>query len=138
MRVFLTLVILTYIISIAFAACSASDNEPGEKAEIPESAMTITFDGGTQGPVEFSHEIHSTEYYDGICLFCHDHEDVSGETHWYCRDCHSVGQDIEGLCEEVDEDHGCIMTQCQNCHILEGPPAPDGSSCNVVAGGCHL
>ena len=128
---------LGLLISLVCIGCAADDNRPGELAQIPESARTISFDGGSEGPVDFSHEIHSTDYYDGVCLFCHDHESINSETHWSCRDCHTAGQDREDLCEEPDLEHGCIMTQCQNCHVMEGPPAPDGTTCGVIGGGCH-
>ena len=131
------LLTLALLLGIAFLGCAADDNRPGDKSVIPESARQIIFDGGSEGPVVFEHERHSTDFFDGVCLFCHDHEAITTESHWSCRDCHSAGQDIEDLCEEVDIHHGCIMTQCQQCHDREGPPAPDGLSCGLAAGGCH-
>lgn len=125
------------LISIMGMGCADDDYRPGEPARIPESARIISFYGGMEGPVNFAHETHSTTYNEGICLFCHDHESVNGETHWSCRDCHTAGSDSEDLCDEVDTDHGCIMAQCQNCHELNGPPSPDGLTCGVVSGGCH-
>ena len=135
-RVFPT-IILVFFIVIYFIGCyDADDYRPGERAEIPESSYSITFDGGAEGPVIFTHEQHSRVYYGNACIACHDHEDVGGETHWYCRDCHTAGQDSEALCDE-DSDHGCLMTQCQSCHIDESPPAPDGTSCGTPGEGCH-
>jgi hypothetical protein len=126
--------VLAFSLGIALAGCSADDNRPGEQAKIPANAQTIVFSGGGGwGPVTFMHQQHADEYYNGVCLTCHDHEDVGGETHWSCRECHTAGADSEALCDEYDVDHGCIMTQCHNCHVLEGPPAPDGSAC----GSCH-
>jgi hypothetical protein len=125
------------LIGMVCIGCAEEGDLTGEVAEIPDSARVIVFDGGAEGPVNFSHETHSTDYYEGVCLFCHDHESVNTDTHWSCRDCHAAGQDREDLCDEYDQDHGCIMAQCQNCHVLEGSPAPDGLSCGVVNGGCH-
>jgi len=123
---------------IVLVGCGSDSDAPTvETAKIPASANTVTFFGGVEGPVVFSHEKHSTQYYNGVCIACHDHEAVAGATHWYCRDCHTAGSDREALCNPYDLDHGCVMTQCQNCHVLEGPPAPSGSSCGVAAGGCH-
>jgi hypothetical protein len=129
------IVLLTVVLGIALVGCSSDGgDDPGEKATIPANAVTITFaGGGGWGPVVFTHAIHSDEYYDGVCLVCHDHEDVGTETHWSCRECHTAGADAEGLCNEYDQDHGCLMTQCQNCHLVEGAPAPDGSACSD----CH-
>ncbi len=124
-------------IGAGIIGCSASDSNPGRAAEIPASSQTVNFEGGTEGPVFFSHATHANEYYDGVCITCHDHEDIGTETHWSCRDCHEAGNDIESLCEGGDANHGCIMIQCENCHLLEGPPAPDGVSCGADAGGCH-
>jgi len=127
-------IILALFLGIALAGCGDDDGDPGEKAEIPANAETITFDGGGGwGPVTFTHLTHADEYYEGVCLVCHDHEDVGGETHWSCRECHTAGADAEALCDEY-ADHGCLMTQCQNCHLLHGPPAPDGSDCSH----CHM
>jgi hypothetical protein len=130
-------IILAFFIGICYFGCvGVSDYRPGEQAEIPVSAYTITFYGGFEGPVTFTHEQHSKVYYGNECITCHDHEDVGGETHWYCGECHT-GLDSEDLCDEYSQ-HGCIMTQCQNCHILEGPPAPNGLSCSIYTGqGCH-
>jgi hypothetical protein len=120
------------------AGCGGESGTPNvERAQIPASANTIMFFGGAEGPVVFTHEKHSSEYYGGVCIACHDHEAVAGVTHWYCRDCHTAGSDSEALCNPYDLDHGCIMAQCQNCHLLEGPPAPSGVSCGVAASGCH-
>ncbi len=127
---------LSFLLCLVCLGCAVDDNRPGTAAEIPDSARDITFSGGAEGPVVFEHERHSNDF-DGVCLMCHDHESVTTDTHWSCRDCHAAGQDIEDLCEEADINHGCIMTQCQSCHELEGPPAPTGLSCGVAAGGCH-
>ncbi len=132
-------IILVFFIGVYFIGCDGPDDyRPGEQAEIPASAYTITFSGGPGAPtpVVFTHERHSRVYYSNACIACHDHEDVGGETRWYCRDCHTAGQDSEALCDE-DSDHGCLMTQCQSCHIAEGPPAPNGLSCGIGGGGCH-
>ncbi len=130
-------IILAFFIGICFIGCGGADDyRPGEQAEIPVSVYALTFYGGNEGPVIFTHEQHSREYYNDVCIACHDHEDVGGETRWYCRECHSAGQDLEDLCEE-DSDHGCLMIQCQSCHIDEGPPAPPGESCGILGGGCH-
>lgn len=129
MRTIVSRMILAILLGIAVAGCSTGgDDDPGEKAQIPAGAELITFDGGYRGPVTFTHVTHANEYYDGVCLVCHDHEDVGGETHWSCRECHTAGTDVETLCDEYVE-HGCLMTQCQNCHLLVGPPAPQGSAC---------
>ncbi len=131
-------IILAFFIGISFIGCGGVDDyRPGEQAEIPVSAYSITFYGGFEGDVIFTHEQHSREYYGDACITCHDHEDVGGETRWYCGECHTAGQDSEDLCEEEDS-HGCIMTQCQYCHDIErgsGPPPPPvgGSLC----GDCH-
>jgi hypothetical protein len=134
----LLLIVAIFFALIALISCGESSGSPGEKAVIPASDYIIEFNGGAEGPVIFTHETHSTDYYEGTCLFCHDHEDVAGETQWSCRDCHTAGEDREELCEEKDDDHGCIMTQCQDCHEMEGSPAPDGLSCGEQAGGCHF
>ncbi len=81
-------------IAAGIIGCSASDSNPGRAAEIPASSQTVNFDGGTEGPVIFSHATHANEYYDGVCITCHDHEDIGTETHWSCRDCHEAGNDI--------------------------------------------
>ena len=138
MREILTSVVSFCLIAMGLLSCGADDNRPGEKAEIPASDRAITFDGGKEGPVVFQHEHHSAEHFGGVCIFCHNCEDVSGATHWSCRDCHSAGKDLEEYCEEADIYHGCIMTQCQNCHTLQGSPAPDGLSCGSLTGGCHM
>jgi hypothetical protein len=132
---FVTAVIL---FSLALAGCGGeSDPPPVQTAQIPASANSITFFGGAEGPVVFSHEKHSSQYYNRVCIACHDHQAIAGETRWFCRDCHTAGTDREALCTPYDLDHGCVMTQCQNCHLLEGPPAPTGSSCGVASSGCH-
>lgn len=136
-RILIDVFVLIFL-CLSFLSCGESSGSPGEKAVIPASANSIEFYGGSEGPVIFTHEKHSTEYYGGTCLFCHDHENVAGETQWYCQDCHTAGQDREDLCEEKDDDHGCIMAQCQDCHEIEGDPAPDGLSCGNLAGGCHF
>jgi hypothetical protein len=100
-----------------------------EKLEIPAEAEKILYAGGRGwGPAIFKHEQHANEYYNGDCYVCHDHY----EENLACRDCHTTGKDVEDLCDE-DADHGCIMRQCQECHVNHGSPAPDGSSC----GHCH-
>jgi hypothetical protein len=100
-----------------------------EKPEIPPDAEEIIYAGGGEwGPAIFKHEQHASEYYEGDCYVCHDHY----EENLSCRDCHTAGQDVEDLCDE-DANHGCIMRQCQECHVNYGSPAPDGSSC----GHCH-
>lgn len=124
-------IIAILVVFISGIGCSGGTDVVAEREQIPSSARTITFNGGLAddgtfwGPVEFTHEKHSTEYYNELCIACHDHQAVSGETQWFCSDCHSAGEDREDLCDEPD-DHGCTMTQCQNCHELEGPPAPAG------------
>ncbi|MBW1859151.1 MAG: hypothetical protein JRI70_03520, partial [Deltaproteobacteria bacterium] len=96
----------------------------------PEFAETIVFvGGGGYGPVGFTHMNHSTDYYGGNCLECHDHD----EGVWSCQDCHTRGDDAEDLCEVTDDEHGCIMVQCQDCHVKNSPPAPNGEAC----GDCH-
>lgn len=127
-------IILAVFLCVVLAGCGTDGcDDPGEPAQIPANAVSITFaGGGGWGPVTFSHETHTYEYYDGVCLVCHDHEDVGTETHWSCRECHTAGADAENLCDEY-EDHGCLMTQCQNCHLIEGSRAPDGSACSD----CH-
>ncbi|MBW1744467.1 MAG: hypothetical protein JRJ47_13725 [Deltaproteobacteria bacterium] len=77
------IVLLTVVLGIALVGCSSGgEDDPGEKATIPANAVTITFaGGGGWGPVVFTHVTHSDEYYDGVCLVCHDHEDVGTETH---------------------------------------------------------
>jgi len=130
-------IILVFFIGIYFIGChEVDDYRPGERAEIPAAAYSITFDGGGD-PVVFTHEKHSREYYGNACIACHDHEDVGGETRWYCRDCHTAGQDGEDLCDPYNN-LGCVMTQCIYCHIDEDedPPAPDGTSCGTPDG-CH-
>lgn len=100
-----------------------------EKGEIPAEAEKIVYAGGRGwGPAIFKHEQHANEYYDGDCHVCHDHY----EENLSCGDCHTSGTDAEDLCDEHAE-HGCIMRQCQECHVNHGSPAPDGSSC----GHCH-
>ncbi len=131
------LLTLSFLLCIVCLGCGADDNRPGQKAEIPDSARLINFNGGSEGPVVFEHDRHSTDFFNGVCLFCHDHEAITTASTWSCRDCHSAGQDIEDLCEEADIHHGCIMTQCQSCHDLNQPDAPTGLSCGVAAGGCH-
>lgn len=137
MRNVLLRIFLAAFLSIAFWGCTSGgggDGDPGEKAEIPTTAEIIVFAGGAGwGDVVFTHATHADEYYDGVCIHCHDHETVGTESHWSCRECHTTGQDAEALCEEY-ANHGCIMTQCQDCHLQEGGnPAPDGDSC----GDCH-
>jgi len=138
-RLFQAMVLFS-LLSFVFGGCSDSDSSSNEPATIPASAEIVTLQGGQgEGPVIFTHSQHANEYYNGVCLTCHDHEDVAGTTHWLCRDCHTAGQDAENLCTPFDFDHGCLMTQCQFCHELEGPPAPQGTSCGVAAGdGCHF
>ncbi|MBW1742345.1 MAG: cytochrome c3 family protein [Deltaproteobacteria bacterium] len=100
-----------------------------EKAQIPAEAEKIVYAGGRGwGPAIFKHKQHANEYYNGDCNVCHDHY----EENLACGDCHTAGTDAEELCDE-DADHGCIMRQCQKCHVNHGSPAPDGSSC----GHCH-
>ena len=100
-----------------------------EKPVIPPEAEKIVYAGGRGwGPAIFKHSQHANEYYDGDCYVCHDHY----EENLACGDCHTAGRDAEDLCDE-DADHGCIMRQCQECHVEHGSPAPDGSSC----GHCH-
>ncbi|MEE8480403.1 MAG: cytochrome c3 family protein [Desulfobacterales bacterium] len=125
-RVF-SAIILAFFIGICLIGCGGVDDyRPGEQAEIPANKYSITFGGGSRGDVTFTHDKHAREYYGNACITCHDHEDVGGETRWYCGECHTA-KDSEGRCNE-DSEHGCIMTQCQSCHEAEGPPAPIGGS----------
>ncbi len=98
--------------------CDVSDDIPVVQTEIPVSAETVSFAGVDWSNVSFSHAEHS-ERYNNLCIKCHDHETVAGQTHWYCRSCHTVGEDSEALCDPV-ENHGCIMTQCNDCHEIDG------------------
>lgn len=137
MRSVVLSVILALFLGVALAGCAGGgggEDDPGEKAQISANAAIIVFAGGAGwGDVTFTHATHADEYYDGECIHCHDHETVGAETKWLCSECHSAGTDAEGLCEEY-ANHGCIMTQCQDCHLREGGnPAPDGDSC----GDCH-
>jgi chitodextrinase len=121
------------IFIVLFAQCSTSDNQPGEQAQIPASVTTVTFAGSTWSDVVFKHAEHSDRYH-GECIKCHDHEPIAGQTHWYCRTCHTAGQDRENLCNEVT-DHGCVMTQCDTCHKKQVLPLspPQAQSCSA----CH-
>jgi len=118
--------------------CDVSHKSPGEQAQIPTSAQTITFSGVNSSDVVFQHEQHS-ERYKGMCIKCHDHQPIAGQTHWYCRSCHTAGQDREKLCTAV-KDHGCIMTQCDTCHKAQVPPqapplAKDCAACHILVPG---
>lgn len=119
-RLLLRIALLSMIILIIglLAHCSVSDNRPGEQAQIPESSRTITFQGEDWSDVVFNHTQHANRY-DGMCIKCHDHEPIAGTTHWYCRSCHTAGQDRENLCNPLQY-HGCVMTQCHNCHEVKG------------------
>jgi hypothetical protein len=121
------------IFIVLFAQCGTSDNQPGEQAQIPASVTSVTFAGSTWSDVVFKHAEHSDRYH-GECIKCHDHEPIAGTTHWYCRTCHTAGQDRENLCNEVT-DHGCVMTQCDTCHKKQVPPRfpPQAQSCSA----CH-
>ena len=115
--------------------CDVSHKRPGEQAQIPASAQTITISGVTWSDVAFQHEQHSDRY-KGMCIKCHDHQPIAGQTHWYCRKCHTAGQDREKLCTAVAQ-HGCIMTQCYNCHEVKG--ANPGLTCmDCHKGGVNL
>ena len=120
LKIISSMILLGFLIT-----CGGSDSGTVEQAQIPESSEIVTFAGITWSDVKFKHLEHS-DHYGGECIRCHDHENVAGETHWYCRSCHTAGQDREALCTEVSE-HGCIMTQCQNCHEVKG--ANPGLSC---------
>ena len=124
-----TSIIIIFILFPLLTQCDVSDHRPGELALIPESAKTVTFGGTTWSDVVFQHTQHS-ERYKGQCIKCHDHQAIAGETHWYCRSCHTAGQDSEKLCKP-DQYHGRIMTQCSNCHETKGENP--GMSC----AGCH-
>jgi len=115
--------------------CDVSHKRPGEQAQIPASAQTITISGVTWSDVAFQHTQHS-ERYKGMCIKCHDHQPIAGQTHWYCRKCHTAGQDREKLCTAVAQ-HGCIMTQCYNCHEVKG--ANPGLTCmDCHKGGANI
>jgi len=121
------------IFIVLFAQCSTSDNQPGEQAQIPATVTTVTFAGSAWSDVIFKHAEHSNRFH-GECIRCHDHEPIAGKTHWYCRTCHTAGQDRENLCSEVT-DHGCVMTQCDTCHKKQVLPLspPQAQSCSA----CH-
>jgi hypothetical protein len=110
--------------------CDVSNHRPGTQAVIPESDKVVLFSCATWSDVRFNHEQHSTRY-NGMCVKCHDHQTIAGQTHWYCRSCHTAGSDVEKLCDPVAQ-HGCIMTQCYNCHETKG--ANPGQSCED----CHV
>jgi chitodextrinase len=130
---FLLRIAFVFSLVALFAQCGTSGNSPGEQAQIPASNSTVTFQGSTWSDVVFKHAEHS-DHYHGECIKCHDHEPIAGETHWYCRTCHTAGQDRENLCNEVS-DHGCVMTQCDTCHKAQVPPQAPPKAQNCTA--CH-
>jgi ribosomal protein L40E len=124
-----------FILFPLLTQCDVSHKRPGEQAQIPASAQTITISGVTWSDVAFQHAQHSDRY-KGMCIKCHDHQPIAGQTHWYCRKCHTAGQDREKLCTAVAQ-HGCIMTQCYNCHEVKG--ANPGLTCmDCHKGGVNL
>ena len=124
-----------FILFPLLTQCDVSHKRPGEQAQIPASAQTITISGVTWSDVAFQHTQHS-ERYKGMCIKCHDHQPIAGQTHWYCRKCHTAGQDREKLCTAVAQ-HGCIMTQCYNCHEVKG--ANPGLTCmDCHKGGANI
>jgi len=124
-----------FILFPLLTQCDVSHKRPGEQAQIPASAQTITISGVTWSDVAFQHAQHS-ERYKGMCIKCHDHQPIAGQTHWYCRKCHTAGQDREKLCTAVAQ-HGCIMTQCYNCHEVKG--ANPGLTCmDCHKGGANI
>ncbi|MCU0575216.1 MAG: DVUA0089 family protein [Desulfobacterota bacterium] len=122
-------IVLVFFLSPVLIQCDVSSNRPGEQAVIPESSRVVTFSCVTWSDVKFNHEQHSARF-NGMCIKCHDHQTIAGQTHWYCRSCHTAGSDVEKLCDPVEQ-HGCIMTQCHNCHETKGENP--GLSCE----GCH-
>jgi hypothetical protein len=127
-----------FILFPLLTQCDVSHKRPGEQAQIPASAQTITISGVTWSDVAFQHEQHSDRY-KGMCIKCHDHQPIAGQTHWYCRKCHTAGQDREKLCTAVAQ-HGCIMTQCDTCHKAQVPPqapplAKDCAACHILVPG---
>jgi chitodextrinase len=115
---FLLKIALVISLIALLTQCSVSDKRPGEQAQIPASDTTVTFLGSEWSDVLFKHLEHADRYH-GECIKCHDHEPIAGQTHWYCRTCHTAGQDREQLCNAVQY-HGCTMTQCHNCHEVKG------------------
>ena len=112
-----------------FSGC-ADDLDPTQIQApfIDEDHAEITFLGDERSDVVFAHKVHSQRLANN-CFQCHFCGDLTGGTHWMCRDCHAP-LDPERLCQN-DEDHGCTYTQCQYCHEGQDTnPTPDCIDCH--------
>ncbi len=106
--------ILAFFIFTSITGCADdSDYLANVKQEIGMSDYEIAFAGNVRSDCVFKHKEHSDRE-EGICFTCHNCEDIQGETHWYCRSCHSA-ENTEGLCTS-DGIHGCTYAQCLFCH----------------------
>ena len=124
------IILIGTTIFLLFSGC-ADDYDPTQNQAAPfiESKYEdITFLGSIRSDVVFQHKVHS-ERLANNCFQCHFCGDLTGETHWMCRDCHSP-LDTERLCDN-DSDHGCTYTQCEYCHTLQATnPTPSCRACH--------
>ena len=84
----------------------------------------VLFVGSTWSNIIFPHQEHADRE-NNDCFICHDHDASLGDSKWNCGACHKAS-DPESLCDQ-DENHGCIMAQCDFCHeqrVGGSPNAP--------------
>ncbi len=105
--------LMVVIAFLTLPGCGEKDYSSIDPKDIDEHENVIVFVGSTWSNVTFEHKEHSDRE-GGNCFQCHSCRDVTGETHWMCRECHAA-DDPEELCDN-DEYHGCTMTQCNHCH----------------------
>jgi len=109
-------------------ACADSDvpynNGSSDSDTIKADDAFVLFVGSAWSNIIFRHQEHS-ERENNDCFICHDHGASIGDDKWNCGACHAAN-DPENLCDQ-DEDHGCIMAQCDFCHVERigsSPSAP--------------
>ena len=131
-------------LSLLLLTCCADTDTPVSQATLQTETIEsddeyVYFVGDTWSSVVFAHKEHSDRE-NSDCYICHDHEPMVGSSKWNCSACHTAN-DPENLCDQ-DENHGCIMAQCNSCHeerVESSPNAPFiDCSGETGEGGCCL
>jgi hypothetical protein len=120
--------LLCFISLLIMSGCADSDipykDGSSDSETIKSDDAFVLFVGSSWSNIIFAHQTHSDRE-NSDCFICHDHGASIGDSKWNCGACHTAS-DPESLCEQ-DDDHGCIMAQCDFCHtqrVGSSPNAP--------------